>query len=424
MNNIVLLSNKYEKNTHELLLENSRKLKRKKQRKHELLILSCYMNFDILRKTIKAINQEVRLTDIFVAFNFLELFKRGGVEKSKKTLEKVQKWCKKEKINFVWNLLSSDSLVHSKGYSIIQKDSSNNIKDGFVIVGSSNFTSSGYYGKNIELGYISKAQRDLEEFEKIFDILWDDLGLPIDDVIGNKNKEALQFSILSKGIFLHKWTDTLSQRVGIRYNLTAKAKKQGSIAPELAEVGFESGDTFTRKVLDMKNIPEKNIPASFIKAYTIETFLGRWCTQESWDLIRENNRSIEEYIKVFKKITTSKKLDKIIEESAKIEKDVIKKKLIEKPQSNHLENWRNKINDLRGNNGKLERIFMGYDSYELPYSIENKKEIEKLFDSLMDTIKYSKVEKTIVKKLKSAYRDENLNKLKLEEFDIKVIGLY
>lgn len=68
--------------------------------------------------------------------------------------------------------------------------------------------------------------------------------------------------------FLHKWAGTISQQIGIKYKLTSLAKEKGTIAPELVEVGFEAGDSFTRQVLELGELLEKEVPKTFITRFT------------------------------------------------------------------------------------------------------------------------------------------------------------
>ena len=225
------------------------------------------------------LKKNIRLTDCYFAFNFSEIFKEGP-SITEKNLRKIEKWCKREGINFEWRALLSSSLIHSKAYAIMQR-ANNEIVDGATLITSANFTEAGFLGKNIEFGYISTRKKDVCDFEVLYNNLWNTYGSAIDLEKVKEQDHLLKYAILASGVFLHKWSGSLRQMVGIRYSLTEEAKEQGSIPAELQALGFGLEDTFRRQVLPLADLPPKEIPRQFIASYTIETHWGRWCSQGS-----------------------------------------------------------------------------------------------------------------------------------------------
>jgi len=179
------------------------------------------------------------------------------------------------------------------------------------------------------------------------------------------------------------------QHTGIKYALTALAKEKGSIAKELAAVGFEAGETFTRQVLDLKDLPAKEVPKSFINGFTIETYWGRWCPTASWETLRSTFSGSKEFISQFQSSTTDDKLQRIKKDAADIQQRLIDQGLIQPVKDDHLDRWCDRIIQLRSNTPRLDRFFTGYEAHPLPYTIEQKTEIEELFDSLQDAIELS-----------------------------------
>lgn len=374
---IQILNKKHGQSTGKLIKEFAQTLDRKKQRRHELWILSCYIDLDLVEKYIDYLLKSIRLTEVFLAFNFSELYKAGPIEARDK-LNSIKKNLNDKNIDFEWRALASSKLVHSKGYALIQR-SGDKVSGGVVLITSANFTKPGFKGDNIEIGYISNRKKDVQHFEKTYDYLWENLGAGIDAAIFGQEKYLLQYALLSSGLFLHKWSGSLSQDVGKKYKLTELAKEKGTIAPELAEVGFEAGDTFTRQVLQLGDLPQKEVPRSFITCFTIETYWGRWCPSDAWNTLSATFEGAEQFVALFKEATKDSILSEAKEEALKIQNDLINKKLIKPVNPEHLDKWVLRIQELRNNHRRLERFFIGYEAHDLPYTIEQRADVIELF---------------------------------------------
>lgn len=408
---IHILNKDHEKSAGKILSEAVRSFQRKKQRRHELWILSCYVDMDLIESYVGHLLKSVRITDVYLAFNFAEIYKIGPTETKDKLLS-VQSNLKEIGIDFEWKALASSKLVHSKGYAIIQRVNGK-AKDGVVLITSANFTNSGFKGGNIELGYISTKKLDLKDFENKYDYLWDGVGTDISTAVFKQNDFLFKFALLSSGVFIHKWSGSLNQQVGIKYELTELAKEKGTIAPELAAVGFEAGDTFTRQVLDLSELPQKEVPSSFIKRFTIETFWGRWCPADAWKMLSSTFEGSEEFIEEFQSAVEEETLLGIKDDAYSVQEKLVEQGLIKKVKKDHLNRWVNRVQELSANIDRLERIFTGYEVHKLPYSIEQKSDIVELFESLEETVELSKAKNIAKEKIMSAIGSGNLNSIKL-----------
>lgn len=417
--NIMTLGSQFDFTPCTALLSAIEPFERNRQRRHELWVLTCYISLPVVKKFLIKLKESIRVTDCYLSFNFSEIFKEGP-SATEERLGEIRKWCKRFKINFEWRALSSSSLVHSKGYAVIQRVNGD-ITAGATLVTSANFTESGFFGGNVEFGYISTKKRDAKEFEECYDELWDKFGSPIDLEKVKEQDYLLKYSVLASGVFLHKWSGSLSQLVGIKYSLTEEAKERGSIAPELQELGFESGDTFTRQVLPLKELPAKEIPRQFITSFTIETYWGRWCPKEAWNAIKQRLRGADPFISAFKNATTSKKMDEIMKEAKETQEKLVKRELIKEVPSDHIERWRERINNLRDNEGRLERLFTGYEGHVLPYEFEHTAQVNELFDSLLETIDLSGKQSKAMSKVHTTLEFGTLDDLNLLEEDIEQI---
>ncbi|GEC94220.1 hypothetical protein ZRA01_02930 [Zoogloea ramigera] len=414
---IYILNNDHGRSAEEIIDNEILSLNRVKQRRHELWILTCYVDFGILEEYVEHLLKRIRITDVYLTFNFSEIYKDGPKNTAKK-LREITSRLKNKSVNFQWRALASSKLVHAKGYALIQR-SNGAVSGGIVLTTSANFTTPGFKGENVEIGYLSTKKKDINDFEKTYDYLWESLGKDIESAVFKQEKYLLQYALLSSGLFLHKWSGSLSQHLGIKYKLTPLAKEKGAIAPELAAVGFEAGDTFTRQVLNMSELPAKDIPSSFIKQFTIETYWGRWCPLDAWNALSTSFEGAGQFIKEFEIATIESTLIDASEKALAVQNDLVAKGLIKPVNENHLENWVARIMELRSNRRRLERFYIGYEAHELPYTIDQKAEIEELFDSLMEAVELSKSTNVAKKKIIAAMTKANPNVLALSNEQIQ-----
>lgn len=74
----------------ETLLNATRELKRKGQHRHELLILSCYVNFDSLRSVVDSVAKIVKLTTVRFLFDYADRLKYAPHSETAKELNKIR----------------------------------------------------------------------------------------------------------------------------------------------------------------------------------------------------------------------------------------------------------------------------------------------------------------------------------------------
>jgi len=351
---IHILNKEHGKSAGKVLSEAVQSFQRKQQRRHEFWILSCYIDMGLIESYVSRLLKSVRITDVYLAFDYAEIYKMGPAE-TKERLLTVQNNLKEIGVNFEYKLLASSKLVHSKGYAIIQRVN-DEAKDGVVLITSANFTKPGFNGGNIELGYISTKKADLKSFTDKYDYLWDGIGTDISKAIFKQNDFLFKFALLSSGIFIHKWSGSLSQQVGIKYELTELAKEKGTIAPELSAVGFEAGDTFTRQVLNLSELPKTEVPSSFIKTFTIETYWGRWCPVDAWNRLSIAFKGSTEFIEEFQSSVEDKALIALKNDAYLVQEKLVKQGLIKKVNEDHLSRWVNRVQELGGSVDRLRSV--------------------------------------------------------------------
>ena len=416
---IKILNKKHGQSAWNIISDAAQSFEKKKQLRHELWIVTCYIELNLIEKYVEYLIKTIKLTDVFLAFNFSEIYKIGAIETNKK-LHSIKEKLNNKNINFEWRVLTSSKLVHGKSYALIQR--LNGVtSDGVTLITSANFTNSGFKGDNIELGYLSTKKGDIKDFEKTYNYLWDELGCDIDQAISKQEGFLLKYALLSSGVFLHKWAGTISQQIGIKYKLTPLAKEKGTIAPELAEVGFEAGDSFTRQVLELGELPEKEVPKTFITRFTIETYWGRWCPRDAWITLSESFNGAEKFINKFQEVTEEIALQSIKDNALEIQSNLINKGLVKPVAPEHLDRWSERIQELRSNDRRLERFYTGYDANDLPYIIEQKNEIIQLFDSLEEAIDLSKATNIAKDKITAALYNKTPESINLTDEEKQLI---
>ena len=386
--------------------------------RHELWLLSCYINLDLIEELIERLSEEIKLREVNFMFDRAELF-RIGPKKVKNKLESIEKWCKSfdPSVEFNYQQISGPigEMVHAKGYAVFQRIEGQ-ARPGFVMVTSGNLTRRGFTGGgNIELAYLSHRVGDIEQFERLYNDMWEKNGKNISLDIAEEEMALFKYALLSSGRFLHKWDRTLSSLIGVRYSLTKSAKERIAIKdPDLIELGFElEKDTITKQYLNISNLPPKELPGNFIRNSTIETLLGRWCPQSIWAISEEQGKEeAEKYFKSFKDATTPDKLAVALKEAKKVQEILLDKQLVT-VNKGHLTRWEDRIKHLRENQEQIRRLSVGYEDFDLPYNYSDSNETRELYESLVDSIDLSRRANLAIRKISEAIEMMSLQYLDL-----------
>ncbi len=362
------------------LLTEVEDLDKRQQRRHELWILSCYVDLKAVRSIIRDLSERVRLVEVYLAFDYSEVY-RYGPRKLNRELGALRQSCTKQEIDFDVRFLAAPSgLVHAKGFAVLQRVDEE-VVDGVLLLGSANLTLPGFMdGRNVELGALTRQVKQLRSFEQTFSALWDDLGAEkVDDAVLARDRDLFKFALLSSGVFLHKWDGNLRQLVGIRYRLVNE-DKWAQLPEDLKAEGFELSKTLTRHVLKLDDLPKRSLPGEFIRNFTVDTSLGRWCPADAWAAVA--GPESEAYWEAFKAATTDEVLAKLVGEASVRQEQLVRDGLIAPVDSDHLENWLRRIRSLRDSQERLARLHTGYEAFPMPFDAQCRKEIDDLFESL------------------------------------------
>ncbi|MCB1633306.1 MAG: hypothetical protein KDI51_01885 [Xanthomonadales bacterium] len=418
---IMSLSKAHDATAFGTLLSHVDAFEKSQQRRHELWILSCYVDLKAVQELVRELADRVRLVEVFLAFDYSEVY-RLGPRKLRRELGALKQCCTKQGVDlFEYRFLASPSgLVHSKGYAVFQRVEGE-IADGVVLLGSANLTSPGFLdGRNVELGALSRQAKDLRAFERVYNQLRDAFGKEdLSSEVLRRDDELFKFALLSSGRFLHRWDGNIRQLVGIRYRIINE-EKWAQPPDELKAEGFELSTTLTRQVLKLDNLPKRSLPGDFIRNFTIDTGLGRWCPDTAWNAAANPNDD-GEFEQVFRAATTDEILDEAVRSAAVRQEQLVRDGYIAEVESDHLQNWARRIRKLRDAPERLARLYTGYEDFSMPFDVKCRDEIEDLFTSLEATIELRAHDNWATRKVRACIESKDLDYLGLDEEASKLL---
>ena len=81
---IKILNKKHGQSAWNIISDAAQSFEKKKQLRHELWIVTCYIELNLIEKYVEYLIKTIKLTDVFLAFNFSEIYKIGAIETKKK----------------------------------------------------------------------------------------------------------------------------------------------------------------------------------------------------------------------------------------------------------------------------------------------------------------------------------------------------
>ena len=369
------------------LIDASKQLNRKAQHRHELFILTCYFDIESIRKLIEELTKEVKLTEICIIVDVSDVNKIG-IDVLEDEFNEMGIDCRID---------CSKKLLHAKAYRLRQYTAEDKWAGGLLIVSSGNATNNGLYGINKELGYLSNLTQDLNEFDTLYDDIWEN-AYDIDQFKKRKHEKIQYYDLLVSGVFLHKWEGNLNQLFSSKYIINEEAVSKMEQDEDLIEWGVKFGKTLSISVFDFSEIKQHKISKEFLKAFTIETYLGRWCPTSAWTYINDclkRKDSIGKKKEILRNILSSPKEAR---STLKYRQDrLLAKRYIKQPKSDHIAKWEKNVKKISSQSGILfERLLTGYEYFQLPYN-KNDDEIEDLYNSLFQSAEISRSKSAIKK---------------------------
>ena len=410
---------------HKIIVEAAAGLAKPNQRRHELRIVTCYIDFGAVRQLISKLSGIINLRSVLLMFEYMDIFRSDRrPNAAQRELESLGAWCRKHDVDFDGTPVRMGALMHAKAYAITQADSSRTLVGGLTFVSSGNATQRGLgFGQeqaNVELTASMTTLKGVREFLGV----WDTIAKSQKDMsnaAANEDEYALKFALFSTGVFLHKWAIPFGSQTAIRYGLT-EAGRSGIIQIEQEfkdQFDDLDRDTVSRQPLfrygGVATKVGKPLPAHFTRTYTIDTLLGRWCPSDVWSAVGrivDEDEGFADFVSKLKAATTPEKVDDVMRQEAAFERALVDRGYIEHDEGRQ-ERWKLKVVDLCNNEEKLRRIFCDMDAFRMPYDYANRADVEALFESLVQSIELRTNGSVVVDKVRAAIDQKSLNCLAL-----------
>lgn len=382
-----------------------------KKRKYNFYIATCYFDLRTASYLIKDIYKErINIETVEIYIDKKEVFRIGK--------NNIQQWLNRVNKKYSFNIylfpVVAPKLFHTKVYALIAC----NFLSGVLICGSANLTSAGLASNNgnIESFIRTRSQSILKSFKKsLSELKIHDL----DNIDSFSDSDTLDFkyALLRSGYFLHTWSGSLNRELGIKFMLSDKGKEKIKDVPLLkklrVELGFElSQASISKSYLNFSYNPPllENIK-NLKKNFGIETYLGYWVPISVINRCLGNEEFENFKCNLFNAI---EKQQKLIIDSIKKDYDILcKLELIEKLNNSPEESFLKKVEKLKDKETKLWRLYYRYELIELPYDFSQYKEIEELYDNLIETCE-DKTSNYTIRAVYRAINEKNLHPINID----------
>lgn len=389
-----------------------------KLRRHELWAVTCYFRPKAMRALVTELMARVRLTEIYIAYNYAEDFRYPDLAEE---LETMKEDFAAQNVYLDFRRIKSISgLFHSKGYAVIQRDGkADKIRDNFLLVTSGNLTEQGLgldgASTNFELSYRSNTKKDVQAFIDIVDDIWDDEKLQAESVSKQSiSNMEIQLDILLEATYLCKWEGSIRQELSAIFKVADESVgKVAMTNPLLIEMKFDiEKRSLGRYYFDER--PPKPLPKYFLKNYTANTLIGHWCPSSVWDVVKQVHKDKFKEFKEWLKDATSESALKAVDEKCRGDLAKLKEGGI-KIDGDPMESLRKRISNLNGNDIKAWRLYCQYESFSLRYDLEDTDGIDELFGSLKETTESKGRKNLVIRKLIEVIKTRDRNTMKLTE---------
>ena len=402
------------------LLAASEQFNQPKLRRHELWALSCYFRPGALKELVAELHARIKLTDVHVAYNFAEGFRYDDLSTDITKLKKLF-----PSINFeVDPVKSLGGIFHSKGYAIVQRDSSKSIRDSVCIVTSGNLTHQGIGTKqganNFELSYVSMLKKDAQAFTETVKKVRHDFRFPLDIETSTSYANFRNRSLI-EARYLCKWEGNLKQELSTKFELSeSTASIAIEVNPELRKLGFEADTkTLSKCYFDLTTgRPRRPFPKLFLKQYAVKSIIGHWCPIAVWKVAKEFSKNdFKKFERWLINLIEPSELEKI-----KIACDYDLEKLNElgiKVKKHPFESLKKRISDFGHNRIKQERMYFALEEFPLPHDLDDDAGLDSLYASLIETIESQIKNSPVAKMLTLANEKYTAADLRLSDSELE-----
>ncbi|MDD2997590.1 MAG: hypothetical protein PHV05_00935 [Candidatus Riflebacteria bacterium] len=379
-----------------------------KRKRYDLWLLTCYLDHGALKETITRLADKIKIGSIYVAYDVTEIYRQGGkfFSSASVNIETCAKEIGAKNIHLFSIHGQNGELFHGKAYGIIPTDQDFSANKGLVALTSANLTYPGILGKgNVEIAYFSDSTQLVKQFRDQFNSICATLCIENEKILANNCQRLRHYEILSGGVFLNKWPGSFKSETALRFKLSKECQKLIEIGDqELRDLGLniEKG-SLTRHLISSIDIPRKSLPKSFLKDFTIETYIGRFCPSSIWDFVEAiHKKDFNSFKLQVADVTSREKLDSYCMQALEIQKKLVARSLTLSTDKDHVDRWRHKVFSLACDDVRLGRLYNGCEQFSIPYRYEDKHEVKKLFGSLEESISLKRKKNLAARKVKEA----------------------
>lgn len=376
-----------------------------KRRSHHIYLTSCYFTLKSARDLVNKISNTLKVSCFSIYID-----RKTAVEIGKDELEYFTNSFKNTKVTLY--AVETTTLFHSKAYAAISYDEEGDIYCGSLVVGSANLTGNGIIRRNGNIESMLETQ-EVEHLVEFINQLESLNSISIEEIEDFKKSDSFSFkyALLQEGVFIHKWSDNLSSNLSIRYHLNTYGKERlGDSA--FSSAGFKIATaTISKQYFKFDYQPSHlENTENLSRKYGIETYLGYWVPYDAAESLID-----KEKFKKFKKKLKKQLQVEIKDIKQRIQRDyevLFSEGIIYESEIDMAELFEIKANKLMNNDFKLMRIFNKYETFYLPFDINQKEEIEILFDEMLELVESRKIKNTSMKAFLEAINGTSLDKFR------------
>ena len=377
-----------------------------RRRSYYLSLATCYCTPQAVRCFIDAIQDRLKIAEIFLYLDRREAIKIG----------REQLTALEESYPGILSIYAvrAGRLFHTKGYCLTAY-SDEDLVHGRLALGSANLTSPGLTDEhgNIESLAIFSDLPMISEFLEFFED--DGNRIELEDLTSfpeDSDDVDFMYALLTRGWFSHNWSATLAAYFSVRSRLNEEARQ---LARERIATpgGFEMDSASISKSyfgaefrLQDRRLNDKNL----VKKYGIECFLGHWIPKSVVDYRVERNERFEEFkTALFNSLDS--KMDRIRGEIKEDYESLKTEEIIDELDVHPLQGFRERSGALREDDVQLGRIWSGRYFFEYPYDLGDVKAIEDTFNDIWATIRQKKRRNRAMHSVLEAWENRNLEPL-------------
>lgn len=347
-----------------------------RRRSYCLSIATCYCTPNALRSFIGAVQAEVNLVAIYLYVDRRTAISIGqtalsGLEKA--YLELLQVYA-----------VRTARLFHTKGYCLAAY-TGDELIHGRLAIGSANMTSAGLTetNGNVESIAVHSDIATISEFLDFFDneenlIDLDELTEFLPD-----DTTDFQYALLNCGLFSHKWSASLAAYLSVRFRLNENGRQRAQAGIDTPGFRMEAA-TIAKSYFDFDLQGWQPNDRNLVRNFGIECFLGHWIPKSVLEGDAENNDLFDRFSSaLFEELESN--MASICREISHDCSSLIQEGIIDEPDSDPAQGFRDRIASLENDRDQLYRIWSGWHFFEFPYDPGDVEAIQETFEDILRT---------------------------------------